>query len=216
MRNIVVVVLCCLVLIGCSQVRLQTNGYTQNQLGFRPGDTFSVIENDGSSNALFDKEIKNKIEIILTKQGYVITQDKPKYLVHYSYSIDGGKNFNRTIPQYHSGEMAQIHNQYGMTVGSVQSPGYTSYVNISNTLYTRTFRIDVLGTEGSTPVWTGETRSIGASDDLRDVIDYLVVANFEQFGVNTRKSVKRKVWTIQNYTKILQPEVEKTDQIKIK
>ena len=38
-------------------------------------------------------------------------------------------------------------------------------------------------------VWVGEARSTGASQDLRMVINYLLLADFQQFGKNTGKAV---------------------------
>jgi hypothetical protein len=41
----------------------------------------------------------------------------------------------------------------------------------------------------SRPVWVGEARSVGASSDLRVVLNYLLVADFKEFGMNTGKAV---------------------------
>ena len=42
-------------------------------------------------------------------------------------------------------------------------------------------------------VWVGEARSTGASQDIRVVIDYLLLADFQQFGKNTGKAVTVEV-----------------------
>ena len=65
----------------------------------------------------------------------------------------------------------------------------------SATLYDRWLLIKVV--EGSAyrtqktspPVWVGEARSVGASSDLRLVLNYLLVADFKEFGKNTGKAV---------------------------
>ena len=41
----------------------------------------------------------------------------------------------------------------------------------------------------SPPVWVGEARSVGTSSDLRQVLNYLLVADFKEFGKNTGKAV---------------------------
>ena len=41
----------------------------------------------------------------------------------------------------------------------------------------------------SRPVWVGEARSVGASSDLRTVLNYLLVADFKEFGRNTGQAV---------------------------
>jgi hypothetical protein len=43
------------------------------------------------------------------------------------------------------------------------------------------------------PVWTGEARSLGASSDLRTVLNYLLVADFKEFGKNTGKAITREI-----------------------
>ena len=39
------------------------------------------------------------------------------------------------------------------------------------------------------PVWVGEARSMGVSSDLRMVLNYLLVADFKEFGKNTGQAV---------------------------
>jgi hypothetical protein len=41
----------------------------------------------------------------------------------------------------------------------------------------------------SRPVWVGEARSVGSSSDLRLVLNYLLVADFKEFGKNTGQAV---------------------------
>jgi hypothetical protein len=41
----------------------------------------------------------------------------------------------------------------------------------------------------SRPVWVGEARSAGISSDLRLVLNYLLVADFKEFGKNTGQAV---------------------------
>ncbi len=65
----------------------------------------------------------------------------------------------------------------------------------SATLYDRWLLIKVVeGTayrakKTAPPVWVGEARSVGSSSDLRVVLNYLLVADFKEFGKNTGKAV---------------------------
>jgi hypothetical protein len=43
------------------------------------------------------------------------------------------------------------------------------------------------------PVWVGEARSVGVSSDLRMVLNYLLVADFTEFGKNTGKAVAMEI-----------------------
>ena len=45
----------------------------------------------------------------------------------------------------------------------------------------------------SRPVRAGEARSVGASSDLRTVLNYLLVADFQEFGKNTGKAVTLEI-----------------------
>ena len=38
-------------------------------------------------------------------------------------------------------------------------------------------------------MWVGDAKSLGASSDLRVVLDYLLVADFQEFGKNTGKAI---------------------------
>jgi len=65
----------------------------------------------------------------------------------------------------------------------------------SATLFDRWLLIKVVGgaayrtQKTSPPVWVGEAHSVGTSSDLRLVLNYLLVANFREFGKNTGKAV---------------------------
>jgi hypothetical protein len=71
---------------------------------------------------------------------------------------------------------------------------YGGYAD-TTTLYDRWLLIKVV--EGpayrtqkvSRPIWVGEARSVGASSDLRTVLNYLLVAEFKEFGKNTGKAI---------------------------
>ena len=42
-------------------------------------------------------------------------------------------------------------------------------------------------------IWVGEARSTGTSADLRTAINYLLLADFQQFGQNTGKAVNVEI-----------------------
>jgi hypothetical protein len=69
----------------------------------------------------------------------------------------------------------------------------------STSLYDRWLLINVV--EGpayrtqkiSRPVWVGEAHSVGSSSDLRTVLNYLLVADFREFGKNTGKALTMEI-----------------------
>jgi hypothetical protein len=69
----------------------------------------------------------------------------------------------------------------------------------TTTLYDRWLLIKVVkgpahpAQKTAPPVWVGEARSVGASSDLRVVLNYLLVADFREFGKNTGKAVTMEI-----------------------
>ena len=72
---------------------------------------------------------------------------------------------------------------------------FPPYASETLTLYDRWLQLNVVdgpdyrSRQASKSVWVGEARSTGSSSDLRTVINYLLVADFQQFGKNTGKAI---------------------------
>ena len=192
---------------SCSSVPTYTinvNGYTdpstQAQVG--PGGSFFIIENQEAKNSLLEKEIKEKLNKLLSSHGYpVITFEKADFYLYFAYGIGEPQSVSVTTPDYYGG--------FGMGLGRGRgywggSPGYGGmpwwgYSTYSATLYDRWLRLTVV--EGpayrtqkiSRPVWVGEAHSVGSSSDLRTVLNFLLVADFKEFGKNTGKAVTMEI-----------------------
>jgi hypothetical protein len=194
-----------LCLSGCSSVSTYTikvNGYTDPGTPglIKPGGSFFIIENQGAKNPLLEKEINGKITKMLEVRGYSVTTfEKADYCLMFAYGMGEPRSVISTTPDYYGsigwgggygwggwggwgGPSVGVGIPWG---GSVDSA----------TLYDRWLLIKVV--EGpayrtqktSPPVWVGEARSVGTSSDLRLVLNYLLVANFKEFGKNTGKAV---------------------------
>jgi hypothetical protein len=186
---------------GCSSVSTYTikvNGYTDPGTPglIKPGGFFCVIENQDAKNPLLDKEIKEKINKLLITHGYPTTTfEKADYYLFFGYGMGEPRSVSVATPDYFG--------SFGWGWGGGYSWGGPAVsVGIpwggsvdSATLFDRWLLIKVV--EGpayrtqktSPPVWVGEARSVGASSDLRQVLNYLLVANFKEFGKNTGKAV---------------------------
>ena len=74
-------------------------------------------------------------------------------------------------------------------------PGCGPFYTETQALFDRWLRVNVV--EGkyyrasgqSRPIWVGEAHSLGTSSDLREVMNPLLIAAFEQFGRNTGKAL---------------------------
>jgi len=195
---------------GCSSVAtytIQMNGYTDPSAPATVilGGSFYVMENPEAKNPLLDAEVKGKITRLLETRGYFVTTfDKADYFLFYRYGMGEPRSVSVTTPDYYGG--------FGWGWGGGWGRGYgwggpSIYVGVpyggyevdSATLYDRWLMLNVV--EGrayrtqklSRPVWVGEARSVGTSSDLRTVLNYLLVANFREFGKNTGKAVTMEI-----------------------
>jgi hypothetical protein len=190
-----------IVLIGCglsgcaTSYTIKVNGYTDPAAGpVRAGGTVFIMENKEAKNPLLEAEIREKITRLLEMRGYSVTTsfDKADYYLFFGYGMGEPHSVTVATPDY----------GYGWGVGfggpgryylSVPLLNYAPYT--ATTLYDRWLLLNVV--EGpayrtrkeSKAVWVGEARSVGASSDLRMVLNYLLVADFKEFGNNTGKAI---------------------------
>jgi len=191
---------------GCSSVStfaIKVNGYTDLSVPapIKPGGSFCVIENQEAKNPLLEKEIKEKLNKLLLTHGYPVTSfEKADYYLFFAYGMGEPRSVNAAAPDVYGSigwGMGYGWGGWGGWGGPAFSIGvpYGGYPADSASLYDRWLLIKVV--EGpayrtqkiSRPVWVGEARSVGTSSDLRLVLNYLLVADFKEFGKNTGKAV---------------------------
>ena len=184
-------------LLGCANYySVKVNGYTgPGATGeIKSGGTFFVMENKEAKNPLLEQEIRAKIAKLLETRGYPVTTrfDKADYYLFFNYGMGEPRNVTVVTPDYGWG--------WGMGFGgpgwySMSGPWVTYAPSATSTIYDRWLLINVVegpayrADKTSRPVWVGEAKSLGASSDLREVLNYLLVANFQQFGKNTGKAI---------------------------
>jgi len=189
---------------GCSSVStftIKVNGYTDPSApaAVKPGGSFYVIENQEAKNPLLEKEIKEKLHKLLLTHGYPVTTfEKADYYLFFGYGMGEPRSVSVATPDY----FGSIGWGWGGGYGwggwggpsvSVGMPWGSSADSAS--LYDRWLLIKVVEAPAyrtqkiSRPVWVGEARSVGTSSDLRLVLNYLLVADFKEFGKNTGKAV---------------------------
>lgn len=186
---------------GCANYyNIKVNGYTDPAAtGVMPGGTFFVVENKEAQNPLLEAEIKDKITRLLEARGYPVTSifEKADYYLFFRYGMGEPRSIAR--PEYYG----SVGWGYGWGSGGpyVGLGGWPYGVWGTDvvTLYDRWLQINVVEgppyrtnkTERS--VWVGEARSSGASSDMREVLNYLLVAAFNEFGKNTGKAMTVKM-----------------------
>jgi hypothetical protein len=178
---------------------VKVNGYTgPGTTGeIKSGGTFFVMENKEAKNPLLEQEIRGKITRLLEIRGYPVTTkfDMADYYLFFGYGMGEPSNVTVVTPDYGYGLGVGFggwggRGGYFLTAPLYPYPSYTT-----TTRYDRWLLINVV--EGpayrtrkdSRPVWVGEAKSLGASSDLRVVINYLLVADFQEFGKNTGKAI---------------------------
>ena len=185
---------------GCASARIyqvQVNGYTDSTAPLlAPGASLFVIEDPKAQNPLLEKEVKTKIDRLLVKHGYqVAPQDQAKYFLLFTYGMGTPQTVAVTAPSWGFG-VGFGTGYCGPGVGwGTYWPGYGPLYTETRTIYDRWLRLNVVEgkpyreTGQQRSVWVGEARSTGSSPDLREVINSLLIAAFEQLGRNTGKAL---------------------------
>jgi hypothetical protein len=195
---------------SCSSVasyNIKVNGYTDpgTPAQIKPGGFFCLMENKEAKNPLLEAEVKGKITKLLETHGYPVTTfEKADYYLFFGYGMGEPRSVTVTTPDYYGSVgwgMGYGWGGWGGWGGPSVAIGmpWGGYPADSTALYDRWLLISVV--EGpayrtqkiSRPVWVGEAHSVGSSSDLRTVLNYLLVADFKEFGKNTGKAVPMEI-----------------------
>jgi hypothetical protein len=186
--------------LGCAAARtyqVQVNGYTDRaQPLLAPGASLFVLEDPKAQNPLLEKEVKNKIDALLVKHGYLVeSRDQARYFLLFSYGMGASQTLAVTAPTWGFG-VGFGAGYCGPAVGwGTYWPGCGPFYPETQSIYDRWLRLNVVEakpyreTGQLRSVWVGEARSAGASSDLREVLNSLLIAAFEQLGRNTGKAL---------------------------
>jgi len=190
---------------GCAgRYNVGVNGFTISgqPLIISPVASVAVIEDSNAANPFLEKEVAVKIRKLLGRKGLSTAPDEPDYYLLFEYGIDSGRTVAGSRAVYEPGDIVTVNTTgtYGGTEYSRSStiftPGYTTYVPYSATVYTRWMVLKLVDAASyrqdprkPKPVWIGEIVSVGPESDLRDAINYMLIAAFEYFGQSTGRRV---------------------------
>ena len=180
---------------GCTaQYTVHVNGFSELDQPIKDNASIYVVVDPNSQNPIFDSQIKAKIEMLLKWHGYF---PAPKVeLSDYRLAFQVGLDSRRVsgyVPLYRPS--MGFHDSYW---GDYHF-GYTSYVPYVDTNYDQWLVMKVFAPDRSSAsdaekvVWIGEAMTSASVADLRHVINYLLVAGFEYFGLDTRRQMTLKI-----------------------
>ena len=176
---------------GCTTTyRVHVNGFSELDQSISDKASIYVAVDPNSRNPIFDKEIKAKIEILLESLGYTaVPEVEPAdYRLAFHVGLDsrrvtGYTPIHRPFMGFHNRYWGEYHF------------GYTSYAPYSETFYDQWLVMKVFDTgrddssEAGKVVWIGEAMTDTSVADLRQVVNYLLVAGFEYFGADTKRQM---------------------------
>ncbi len=197
---VILVAGCCLSGCGPTLYHVNVNGYTDpaapTQLA--PGGSFFVIENQQAQNPLLEKEIAGKINKLLTNKGYDAGPLRPGPVLpvlllrrragtRRQRGHAGLLHLLRLRPRGRHRLARQPLCVWRALLLLLPRPGEPLRPLAADQCGGRQI---LSGNKGQfQTVWVGEARSTGASTDMRLAINYLLLADFQQFGQNTGKAV---------------------------
>lgn len=181
-------------LMGCATtLPVLVNGYTDpaQAVAIPPGARFCVAENPQAQNPLLEREIKAKLERLLSRKGFsMVPCEEADFVMLFTYGTGPGASRTIISPEW----------SIGMGAGRYWHGGYVffwpNFATYSTAaVYERWVLLNVVAgrdyreKKTSRPLWVGETRSSGTTADLRQAVDPLLVAALEKLGINTGKAV---------------------------
>lgn len=187
---------------GCAtSYNIIINAYldkTDKNAGVPMGAPLAVLTNPSVPNALFDNEIKSKIECLLVFRGYRLApKNQAEYWIRYSYTIAGS---TQTVEEprliSRPGVVRRVYVSGSNKVYTIVRPehDYVTYVPRIHVVYVSKLFVQAIDRHRLTDtgeqkvVWVGDTISQNSSSDLREFIDYLLVGTFRFFNQDTVKN----------------------------
>jgi hypothetical protein len=176
---------------GCTtSYTVHVNGFSEFEEPIKEKASIYVAVDANSQNPIFDKEIKARIEMLLKSRGYIPAPDveQAEYRLVFQVGLDSHGVTSYT-PFYHpySGFYNRYWGNYDL--------GYTRYVPYFETFYDQWLIMKVFDAgfadalENGKVVWIGEAMISTDAADLRQIVNYLLVAGFEYFGVDTNRQI---------------------------
>ena len=151
---------------------------------------FFSVATKQKGDALFTKEVSQKIATIIEGKGLVVKSEcDADFNLQFSFGMEKSTHTRDVpvyIPDYGCWGYYDCHHccNYGYRI---------AYVPESYTLFNKILLVEVYKNGDKVPVWQGTAQSYEEHSDLREAIDYLLITVFKNFGKNTQKHIKSKI-----------------------
>lgn len=222
MKNIIKVsilpILGLLVFAGCAKHKnVLVNSYcnTANTNCISPESTFNIIPVTDSSlkgnllnnNKFLENEVNRKIEVMLINKGYkVVYDEKADYMISYGCYMNK-YSVKENVPVYLPGTGYYTSGYIGKNSYSSSTYGGGSYkiVEQENTYFSKDL-LCIIYKNGKTDgaLWQGYANVHNRNFDYRSDIDYLIKGVFSVFGINSKKTVNKRIECKDKEIKLLQ------------
>ena len=193
--------------VGCgASYQVEINGYSApgQSLQIPDAASITVVADSNVPNPILQKEVAAKIEKLLSENGFRVegvppsnrgqdARDTPDFCLLFDYGIDAGRTVTDAVPIYHP----MFYDEYPFS--GFYWHGYTTYMPYSEVLHTRWLILKLIegraysASKNAEPAWIGEVTSVGTSSDLRELLNYMLVAAFEHFGQDTRRQISTAI-----------------------
>jgi hypothetical protein len=170
---------------GCTtSYRVYVNAYSQ--MGTPPAREvpISVVTDPKAQNPVLSDQIKAKVERLLRNEGYnVAPVDKAEYRLSFQLGMRTGEVIGY-VPyrEYYWGGYGGWHRGYGF--------GYTAMAPYVDTYFDQWLTMRLAQAKPGDPnegkvIWVGEAVTQTEQVDIRRAADYLLVADMQEFGLDT-------------------------------
>lgn len=199
-EKVAIITLFILSIAGCVTFRgyhVMMNGFSNldSPLKITPKNSFRVLENEESPNAMFEKEVVRKLTCLLEKNDLVVTTyDEADFFVVTEYGFDrehAVQNVN----------LAPLFDFIFFPEFDVRLSGFT-FVPDHRLVYDHWLETRVIDAREYRKsgedllVWLGQVTCTSANPDLRDVINFMLAGTMEIFGKDTGKAqvIRMEEW----------------------
>jgi len=177
---------------GCApSYRVHVNAFADPNRPVTQGASVYVVEDPNAGNPILQRQVASKLHELLQGYGYnpVESADRANYLL----TFDVGFSSNQVVdfaPMYRP--FGGFHGGFGGRFGRGGFGGGYAYVPYVDTIYVHWLRMKLYTKDGgalnqANVVWLGEALTGADNPELRQVVNYLLVAGMEHFGVDTRE-----------------------------
>jgi hypothetical protein len=178
--------------LGCGTRHVRVTGYldTSCPSSLAPGKTIFVAQNPEADNPLLEKEVASKIGKLIEEKGYTqSSEEHADFHLFYRYGIGIGPV--RTEPASHPHTVSVYDAEKQET--RYETVYHWSERCVQHYAASLSIRVaDSRGTRDSGDVqvgWAADTTIEDKRTDLRNTLNYLLVATFAYFGQDTGRAV---------------------------